>query len=191
MALLAVLHHHLHGSSLGYAGIGAAAAASWAGVPGPGEPALIAGAIYATHGRLDLTEVLVVAWLGAMAGGVTGWALGRRFGHALATAPGPLRRHRVQAIARGERFFQRFGVLAVYLAPSWVAGATGFPARRFLPANALAAAFWAALVGGGAYLVGPSVGDIAADAGLVGLVVLGVLALLGATRVLLHRRPHA
>jgi membrane protein DedA with SNARE-associated domain len=157
-------------------------------VPGPGEPALIAGAIYATHGRLDLAELLVVAWLGAMAGGVAGWAAGRHFGLALATAPGPLLRHRRQAIARGERFFRRFGVLAVYLAPSWVAGATGFPARRFLPANALAAAFWVALVGGGAYLIGPSVGDIAADAGLVGLVVLGALALVGAARLLLRRR---
>jgi membrane protein DedA with SNARE-associated domain len=95
----------------------------------------------------------------------------------------------VRAIARGERFFRRFGVLAVYLAPSWVAGATGFPARRFFVANALAAAFWAALVGGGAYVVGPSVGDIAADAGLVGLAVLGALALLGGARLLLRRHP--
>jgi membrane protein DedA with SNARE-associated domain len=183
------IHHHLHGASLGYAGIGAAAAASWAGVPGPGEPALIAGAIYALHGRLDLAEVLVVAWLGAMAGGVAGWLVGRRFGHSLATAPGPLHRHRVQAVARGERFFRRFGVLAVYVAPSWVAGATGFPARRFLPANAFAAAFWAALVGGGAYLVGPSIGDVAADTGLVGLIVLGALALVGAVRLLQRHRP--
>jgi membrane protein DedA with SNARE-associated domain len=191
MAPLAVLHihHHLHGSSLGYAGIGAAAAASWAGVPGPGEPALIAGAIYAAGGRLDLIEVLVVAWLGAMAGGVAGWAVGRRFGRALIAAPGPLRRQRVRAMNRGERFFARFGVLAVYLAPSWVAGATGFPGGRFVVANAFAAAFWVALVGGGAYLVGPSIGDIAADAGLVGLLVLGALALLGGARLLLRRRP--
>jgi membrane protein DedA with SNARE-associated domain len=193
MAPLAVLHihHHLHGASLGYAGIGVAAAASWAGVPGPGEPALIAGAIYAAHGRLDLAEVLVVAWLGAMAGGVAGWAVGRRFGHALAAAPGPLHRHRVRAIARGERFFARFGVLAVYLAPSWVAGAIGFPARRFVVANALAAAFWVALVGGGAYVIGPSIGDIAADAGLVGLLLVAALALLGTARLLLHRRRRA
>src|SRR4051794_24600989 len=142
------LHHQFHGSSFGYVGIGLAAVASWAGVPGPGEPALIAGAIFARRGRLDLLEVLAVAWLGAMLGGVTGWVIGRRAGHTLVTAPGPLHRQRLRAITRGERFFERFGVLAVYVAPSWVAGSIGFPARRFILANALAAVcgppLWAA-----------------------------------------------
>jgi membrane protein DedA with SNARE-associated domain len=166
-----------------------AAAVSWLGVPGPGEPVLIAAAVYAARGRLDLVEVLLIAWAGAAAGGMVGWVVGRRFGAALVEAPGPLRRQRARAAVRGTRFFERYGVLAVYLAPSWVAGATGLPARRFIPANALAAAFWVALIGGGAYVVGPSIGDIAADAGLVGLVVLGALAVLGTARVLLHRRP--
>src|SRR5919202_606248 len=102
------LHHHLHGPSLGYIGVGVAAAASWAGVPGPGEPALIAGAVFAARGRLDLLEVLVVAWLGAMLGGLTGWAIGRRAGHSLVTHPGPLHRLRLRAMTRGERFFERY-----------------------------------------------------------------------------------
>src|SRR3954451_7939619 len=109
------LHHHLHGPSFGCIGIGIAAAASWAGVPGPGEPALIAGAVFATRGRLDLLEVLIVAWLGAMLGGVAGWAIGRRAGHSLVSRPGPLHRLRLRAMTRGERFFARYGVLAVYL----------------------------------------------------------------------------
>jgi membrane protein DedA with SNARE-associated domain len=183
------LHHHLHGPSLGYAGIGIAAAASWAGVPGPGEPALIAGALFATRGRLDLFEVLVVAWLGAMLGGVAGWFIGRRAGHSLVTRPGLLHRQRLRAMTRGERFFERYGVVAVYLAPAWVAGSIGYPARRFLVANAVAAALWTALVGGGAYVAGPRVGDLVADAGLVGLIALGALAVLAAARtVLRHRR---
>jgi membrane protein DedA with SNARE-associated domain len=185
------LHHHLHGPPVGYLGIGIAAAASWAGVPGPGEPALIAGAVFAARGRLDLLEVLVVAWLGAMLGGVAGWAVGRRAGHALAGRPGPLHRQRLRAMTRGERFFERYGVLAVYLAPSWVAGSIGYPARRFLPANAAAAAIWAGLVGGGSYAVGPGIGDLVADAGLVGLIVLGGLVLLGAARIALRHRPPA
>ena len=189
MVVLAVhLHHHLHGPSLGYLAIALAAAASWAGVPGPGEPVLIAAAIFATRGRLDLFEVLVVAWLGATVGGLVGWAAGRHFGQALIAAPGPLRRQRVRAMVRGERFFERFGVLAVYFAPSWVAGSIGFAAVRFVVANAAAAAIWVALVGGGAYLIGPSVGDIVGDAGLAGLVVLGALAVGGAVRMLLRRR---
>src|SRR5690348_11507353 len=114
-ASLAAVHlqYHLHGSSFGYVAIGLGAAASWAGVPGPGEPALIAGAIFARRGRLDLLEVLVIAWLGAMLGGVAGWAIGRRAGQALVSAPGPLYRLRLRAMTRGERFFERFGVVAV------------------------------------------------------------------------------
>ena len=181
-------HHHLHGPSFGYIGIGLAAAASWAGVPGPGEPALIAGAVFAARGRLDLLELLVVAWLGAMAGGLAGWAVGRRAGHSLVGRPGPLHRQRLRAMSRGERFFERYGVVAVYFAPSWVAGSIGFPARRFILANAAAAAIWTALVGGGAYLVGPGIGDLVGDAGLIGLLVLCGLAVVGAARFVLRRR---
>jgi membrane protein DedA with SNARE-associated domain len=185
------IHHHFHGPSLGYIGIGLAAAASWAGVPGPGEPVLIAGGILAARGRLDLAEVLVVAWLGAMVGGVAGWALGRRAGQALMTAPGPLRRQRAAAMVRGERFFTRFGVLAVYFAPSWVAGSTGLPGRRFVPANAVSAVVWVALLGVGAYAVGQPIADVVADLGLVGLLVLGAAALAAIAHAALRRRRRA
>jgi membrane protein DedA with SNARE-associated domain len=181
------IHHHLHGPSLGYAGIGVAAAASWAGLPGPGEAALIAGGIYAARGRLDLAELLVVAWLGAMVGGLAGWAVGRHAGQALLSASGPLRRQRVNALERGERFFDRFGVLAVYFAPSWVAGSTGLSAARFVPANALCALLWAALVGVGAYAVGPPIAEVVSDIGLVGLLVLAAIAILAAVVAAIRR----
>jgi len=70
-----------------------------------------------------------------------------------------------------------------------VAGSIGFPARRFIPANELAAGMWTALVGGGAYAVGPQVGDLVGDAGLVGLIALGGLAVLAIARTVLRRRP--
>jgi membrane-associated protein len=170
------VRHHLQGPSVGYIGIGLAAAASWAGVPGLGEVGLIAGGVLAARGRLDLAELLVVAWLGAMVGGVTGWAIGRRAGQALLTAPGPLRRQRVTAVERGERFFTRFGVLAVYFAPSWVAGSTGLRAARFIPANALSAAIWSCMLGVGAYAIGPPIADVVGDIGLIGPIALGALA---------------
>jgi membrane protein DedA with SNARE-associated domain len=182
------LHHHLHGSSLGYAGIALAAAASWAGIPGPGEPVLIAGGIFAARGRLDLLEVLVAAWLGAMAGGVLGWAIGRRTGAALLSARGPFRRQRVAARERGERFFARFGVFAVYFAPSWVAGSIGMPGGRFAAANAVASAAWVALVGLGAYAVGPPIAEVASDIGVLGLLGLGVLVLGAVVQAVVRRR---
>jgi membrane protein DedA with SNARE-associated domain len=181
-------HHHFHGPPVGYVGLAMAAAASWLGVPGPGEPVLIAAAVYAARGKLDLLEVLLVAWAGATAGGTVGWLVGRRFGAALVAAPGPFRRQRAHAADRGARFFDRYGVLAVYLAPSWVAGAVAMRAARFLPANAIAGAVWAVLVGVAAYAVGPSVADLIGDLGLAGLVILGALVVVGAAATLVRRR---
>jgi membrane protein DedA with SNARE-associated domain len=172
---LAALHHRLHGTPFDFLGFALASAASWIGVPGPGEPVLIAGGIYAAKGRVDLVELLLVAWAAATAGGVAGWLLGRKGGRALWTAPGPLLRTRIAALARGERFFERYGLLAIYLAPSWVAGIHGVSAVRFLPANAASAVIWTLLVGLGAYLVGPSIEDVVGDVGLVGTLLLVVL----------------
>ena len=171
------LHHRFHGPPVGYLTIGLAAAASWAGVPGPGEPVLIAGGLYAARGRLDLAEVLVTAWAGATSGGILGWLVGRRGGRRLFTIAGPLQRHRVRAVARGERFFNRFGVLAVYLAPAWVAGTVEMSARRFLPANAVAGGVWVLLIGLGAYFAGPAIADSISDVGLVGLIAVVVTAI--------------
>jgi membrane protein DedA with SNARE-associated domain len=169
---------HLHGSPVDFVGVALAAAASWIGVPGPGEPVLIAGGIYAAKGKLDLAELLVVAWLAATTGGVAGWLLGRKGGRALWTAPGPLQRTRITTLTRGERFFERYGLFAIYLAPSWVAGINGVSAARFLPANAFSAAIWTLVVGLGAYVVGPPIADVVADVGLVSVVLLVVLVLL-------------
>jgi len=172
------VHRHMHGAPVDFIGVALAAAASWVGVPGPGEPVLIAGGIWAAKGRIDITELLIVAWAAATAGGIVGWLLGRKGGRALWTAPGPLQRMRLNSLAKGERFFKRYGLLAIYLAPSWVAGIHGVRASRYLPANAASAVIWTLLVGLGAYVVGPPIEDVVSDVGLVGLILLGVLAAL-------------
>jgi membrane protein DedA with SNARE-associated domain len=179
------------GPPVDYLGIGAAAGASFLGVPGPGEPVLVAAGIYAARGRLDLAEVLVAAWAGAFAGGMAGWLIGHRGGRRLITAPGPLQRQREHAVARGERFFHRYGILAVYFAPSWVAGSVGMRATRFLVANALAALAWSLLLGLGAYEVGPSIVDIVSDVGIAGGVVIAVVVVVAGTGALVRRRRSA
>ena len=171
MVLAVRLHHvhvHVHGPKVGYAGLAAAALAGWVGLPGPGEAALVTAGTLAGRGRLDLWAVLAVAWLGAMAGGIAGWLAGRRVGRALMTAPGLLLRQRRAALARGERFYERFGALAVFLTPSWMAGIHGMGWARFASANALAALLWVLLFGVGADLLGPSVLELAGDLGAVG-----------------------
>jgi membrane protein DedA with SNARE-associated domain len=159
---------------------------SWAVLPGPGEAALIAASISAAHGHLDLVVAVAVAWAGASVGGTVGWMIGLKGGRGVITAPGPLHNLRLAAIARGDRFYERFGSVAVLFTPSWIAGIHDMRLSRFLPANALSALTWALSLGLGAYLIGPSITDIVADAGLAGAILVGSLFLLAL--VLVRRR---
>jgi membrane protein DedA with SNARE-associated domain len=188
-AVLAAVHlrHHLHGPAGDYLGLAVAALASWAGLPGPGEAALVAAGILAAHHHIDIFEAVVVAWLGATTGGMIGWLVGVRAGRAVLTAPGPLYRMRQAALERGDRFFERFGAVAVFFTPSWVAGIHGMSAKRFLPANAVAALTWSIIVGGGAFFVGPPILDLIADLGLVSAIVIACLAVAALAGALRHR----
>ncbi|HEY1568690.1 MAG TPA: hypothetical protein VGF68_16800 [Solirubrobacteraceae bacterium] len=190
MALLvpAVLHvHHHHGSPLDYIGLAAASGASWLGLPGPGEPVLIGAGVLAARGRLDLTTVLVVAWASATAGGIVGWAAGRKAGRGLVIARGPLRRLRLRAIARGERIFERYPVWAILLTPSWIAGIHRVRPTVYHVTNVVSAAVWAAGIGLGAYFAGPSVIEFVDDFG-VGTTVILVAVILAAVGFELTRR---
>src|SRR3954447_5018785 len=74
LAVAAARHHH--GLPVDYAGLGLAAGVGWVGVPGVGEAALIAAGVLAASGRLDLGEVVAVAFVAAAVGGVVGWLIG-------------------------------------------------------------------------------------------------------------------
>jgi membrane protein DedA with SNARE-associated domain len=93
---------------------------------------------------------------------------------------------RLALIARGERFYERYGPLAVFFTPAWVAGIHDMRWSRFIPASAAAALAWALFIGLGAYFVGPSIADIAADAGLAGAALFGLLVVVAV--VLVSRR---
>jgi membrane protein DedA with SNARE-associated domain len=177
--MLAVLHLHIHlhprGPGIDYVGVLIGAGASWAGLPGPGEALLIAAGIAAAQRHLDLASVIVVAWLGATAGGMLGWIVGLRAGRGVLSAPGPLYGIRLSLIASGDRFFARYGVVAVLFTPSWVAGILRMRASLYVPVNAISAVVWAVAIGLGAYLVGPSITDVAADEGLLVWLVVGAL----------------
>jgi membrane protein DedA with SNARE-associated domain len=185
VAGLAAVHlvHHLHlghqfaGPKVDYVALAVAAAISWVGITGPGEAALIAAALAAAHGRVDLTGTIAVAWVGAMTGGTAGWLIGLKGGRALLTRPGPLYRLRLRVLQHGDDVYARRGWLAVYLAPSWMAGVSAMRARRFLPANAIAALVWALTIGVGAYLAGPPIAEAFSDIGLAGLVMAAAVTL--------------
>jgi membrane protein DedA with SNARE-associated domain len=188
--LILALLHHIPNASIDYTALALGAFASWAGVPGPGEPLLIASAIVAAQHKLDLAPVLVWAWVGAVAGGMFGWWLGRFAGRGFMTGRGPLRRLRVRAVERGDEVFQRLAVIAILLAPSWVAGINRAGTVVFTITNALSALLWAVGIGLGAYFVGPAVLDVIKDVGWITAIGLALLVLFGVGLEVMRRRRH-
>jgi membrane protein DedA with SNARE-associated domain len=191
LALHLHLHHHFRGSPVGYVGLAAGSAASWVGVPGPGEPLLIAAGILAARHHLDIASVLVVAWLGATAGGIGGWVIGIKAGRALVTAPGPLVRLRRGAVAHGDEIFKRFGVVAILLTPSWIAGIHRVRASLYVPTNTAGAAVWAVGIGLGAYYVGADIIEVVGDMGWALTAALVLLLLVAVITGLMARRRRA
>jgi membrane protein DedA with SNARE-associated domain len=183
--------HHLHGAPIDYAGLAAASAASWIGVPGPGEPVLVAAGIFSARHQLSLGAVLLVAWAAATAGGVGGWLVGLKAGRRLVTARGPFRAARLRALEQGEEVFTRYVVIAILLTPSWIAGIIGVRSAVYLPVNALGAAVWAGGIGVGSYFAGPPVLDLVDDIGTVAGILLAVAVVAGAAGELNRRRRRA
>jgi membrane protein DedA with SNARE-associated domain len=65
-----------------------AVAASWAGVPVVGTAALGAAAVAASQHKLGLAAVIVLSVIAGEAGGLGGYAIGRRWGDQLLERPG-------------------------------------------------------------------------------------------------------
>jgi membrane protein DedA with SNARE-associated domain len=160
---------------LGYLILPMAVAAESAGVPVPGETSLIAAAVLASHGHMDIAAVIALAAVGAIVGDNIGYALGRRLGRPALTSRGPARRLRLRALGGAAALFDRYGGRAVFvgrfvglgrIAIAWLAGADRMPWRRFAAWNAAASVSWAAAVGGLAYAVGAAGAHWVAIAGV-------------------------
>jgi membrane protein DedA with SNARE-associated domain len=190
--ILPAILHHVPAANIDYLALALGAFASWAGVPGPGEPLLIAAAIVAAQHKLDLAPVLVWAWVGANFGGIVGWLAGRHLGRGVMTAPGPLRGLRVKAVERGEDVFRRLTVIAILLTPAWVSGIHRVGTGVYLITNAVSAVVWSVGIGVGAYYAGPPVLDVLSDVGTASLIGLGllVLAAIGFEVARRRRRAH-
>lgn len=181
------LFHHVQGPAFDYIGIALAAFASWAGLPGPGESLLLAAGIFAAKHKLDITPVIVVAVIGATAGGIVGWLFGRHGGRRVLTAPGPLRSFRLDAVAKGEETFKRHEALAVLLTPSWVAGINRSRPGMYNLINFVSAIGWGVAIGIGGYYVGPPVLEFVSDFGTAGTVVAIVIVVVAVSTTFVRR----
>lgn len=156
------------------------------GIPSPGETALVAAAVLASQGKLQIWLVILIGVSSAILGDNLGYLLGRRFGRTVFTAPGPFLHHRINAIRGGDKFFKRHGPKAVFIgrwialvrfATAWLAGINRMPMRQFFFWNALGGISWGVTYGLVGYYGGEAAAHVLAEAGIVGLLVLLVLPL--------------
>ena len=108
-------------TQIGYVALAGFVFAESAGVPVPGETALLAAGLLARSGQLSLPIVIAVAAVAAILGDNLGYVLGRRGGRALLVRDGRFARHRRKAVAAGDRFFARHGAKTVFFG-RWVSG---------------------------------------------------------------------
>ncbi len=151
------------------------------GIPSPGETALVAAAVLASQGKLEIWLVILIGVCSAIVGDNIGYLLGRRYGRTVFMAPGPFLHHRVHAIRYGDGFFKRHGAKAVFLgrwialvrfATAWLAGINRMPMQRFFLWNAFGGITWGITYGLVGYLGGKAAAHVLAQAGLVGLGVM-------------------
>ena len=170
---IALIHLPAH---LGYLILFALTAAESAGVPVPGETALITGGVLAHHGQFDI----------ALVGDNIGYLVGRAGGRRLLERPGPLEDHRRAVLRHGEPFFAKHGPKAVFLArwvvgvrlaAAWLAGINRMHWLTFAFWNALGGIAWATTVGLAAYLLGPAAEQVFKTVGIGGVGVAAVAAL--------------
>jgi membrane protein DedA with SNARE-associated domain len=121
------------------------------GVPVPGETILIAGAIYAGAGRINIFALSIVAFAAAVFGDNIGFAIGHFGGRALALRFGKYVFLTEERLDKAENFFDRRGAIVITFARfveglrqanGIIAGITGMHWLRFIAFNALGAALW-------------------------------------------------
>ena len=156
------------------------------GIPSPGETALVAAAVLASQGKLQIWLVILIGVSSAILGDNIGYLLGRRYGRSVFTAPGPFMHHRVNAIRAGDKFFERHGAKAVFvgrwialvrLATAWLAGINRMPFKHFFFWNALGGITWGVTYGLVGYYGGHAAAHVLAEAGVVGFALLLILPL--------------
>jgi len=135
-----------------------------AGIPLPGETALLFAAFLAfSEHRLTLWGIIIVAVIACTIGDNLGYWIGYRGGRPLLDRQRRIFRISEEHLQRGERFFERYGSITVFFArfvfgmriiAGPLAGALRMPWRKFLIYNFLGAGAWVTVVAGAGYLFG-------------------------------------
>jgi membrane protein DedA with SNARE-associated domain len=173
------------------------------GIPVPGETILIAAAVDAGTGRLNIVLVGIIGFAAAVIGDNIGFAIGRYGGRALVARWGKYVFLTEERLGKTERFFEAHGgkiiVIARFLeglrqANGIIAGISGMPWLRFVAFNALGAALWVGCwvsIGyfGGRHIT--TIYDYASRYSLYALIVLAIAAVAWIALFVRKRRKRA
>jgi membrane protein DedA with SNARE-associated domain len=167
------------------------------GVPIPGETALVIGAALAGQGRLTAWGVALAGWSGAVVGDNIGYWVFRRWSARILAWPGVRRVYDARRLAAGERFFERWGVLAVFFGrfiailrifAGPLAGMNRMHWPRFLLANAGGGAVWVAVITTVGLLLSDSLDNAVTLVSRLGYAGLALAAIILVTAGVMYRR---
>jgi membrane protein DedA with SNARE-associated domain len=153
------------------------------GVPIPGESALITAGAVAGSGALSAWGVFFAALGGNVLGGMAGYWMGVRGGHAIVARFGRLLRINDERLAKAHTFFEKHGASALivgrYIAVvrsflGMIAGVSAMPRRKFLLYNFLGGVIWSATFTAVGYFFGRNLPALKRELGRVGIV-LGIV----------------
>jgi membrane protein DedA with SNARE-associated domain len=186
----------LHGfiAHYGYFAVFIVVALESAGVPLPGETALVTAAIFAGQGTLNIEAVIATAAAAAILGDNGGYWVGRefgfpllyRYGHVLRIDEGKLKVAQYLFLRHGGKivFFGRFvAILRTFAA--FLSGVNRLSWGRFLVFNALGGLVWASVFGLGGYFLGVAFETYARPVGIAALICAVVGAVI-ASRFVAH-----
>jgi membrane protein DedA with SNARE-associated domain len=129
-------------------------ALSFAGIPAIGAAVVGWAAVLASQGKLNIVVVLIVAMLGAEAGGLAGYRIGDRWGRKLLDRPGRSQQRWQKAVATAEGVYAKWGRLAVFFTSTMVSGILRMKYSQFVVWNFVVGAVYVLSIGPAAYGAG-------------------------------------
>ncbi|HSB03930.1 MAG TPA: DedA family protein [Thermodesulfobacteriota bacterium] len=169
------------------------------GIPLPGETMLIAGSLLASQGMSNTIQVLLMAWMGAVAGDNIGYVIGRFGGRRLVLRYGRYLLVSRERLGYAERFFRKHGGAVVVVARFFavlrqfngiVAGIAKMSWGRFFFYNALGGALWVGLWGTLVYQLGTRVNRFLEAFKRLEVFLIGGLVLAAASLAVYFLRRH-
>jgi len=191
--------HHLHEfiASYGYVAVFVIVALESAGVPMPGETALVSAAIFAGQGALDIRWVIASAVCAAVLGDNAGYWVGREFGFPIVLRYGRYIRLDEPRLKLGQYLFQRHGGKIVFFGrfvavlrafAALLAGINRLEWARFFMFNALGAIVWASAFGLGGFFLGHAFEHYAKPVGIAALICALIGAVVASRFIAHHER---